>query len=499
MQPGTLGPRTAVVDLTGVTSQLIVGTDGALTAMPLAGGPGTDVFTDGYAHPDVAVSPNGTMVAYTQADGESNRNLWVRPADGTGTPIAIASGYAYDVYNPSWSLNGRQLAYARDGAGGTTICVTSVPVDPAVGNCSLTLSKGDVFDEPSWLTASTVVATDLRGDTSPLVTLDLKGVAKPIAGTAGGYTPVVSPDTSQVAFLAGEGADFTEVIKVVTLATGAVRTLPAPTGMLFSAPTWTRDMSALYVVGFDETSSHVYRIGLGAGGTTTTLTGIDDPWAVAVSTPDLVAPVNVKLAGIPAVTLGTSVTPTFSAGDALNKIASYELSFRYAAYNGSYSGRNVRVLTKATAMGVSPGRSYCFSVVAVDRANNRSAATPEQCVMVPMDDRSLARSSAFTPVANRVYYAGTAMKATAKGQTLTRTGMTAIRQLTVIASACPTCGVLDVYVGGARVGSINTVSRTTVNRKVFTLPAFSVRSGTVTLKVASSGKQVVVDGLGFRK
>ena len=118
---------------------------------------------------------------------------------------------------------------------------------------------------------------------------------------------------------------------------------------------------------------------------------------------------------------------------------------------------------------------------------------------VPLDDRSLARSSGFTPVTNRAYYGGTAMKATARGQTLTRNGMTGIRQLTVIASACPSCGIVDILFNGAKIHSINTVSATTVNRKVFTLPAFSVRNGTVTLKVASSGKQVFIDGLGFRK
>lgn len=491
------GPRSDVLDVTGTATQLLVAQGTTIDAVPLAGGPGKSLVSDGLIHPDLAVNPNGTSVAYTSTDGALNRELWVRKTDGTGTPTPIVTDHVRDTYSPSWSPDGRSLAYAKDDTAGVSICRVSVPVN-AAGAC-IPVTTNNAYDEPSWLDPTTLVVSDYISN--GLAKLTIKGAATTIAGTSGGYTPVVSPDGVQVAFLAPGATDVSEVIRVVNLSTHVVRTLPAPSGMLFGTPSWTRDMSALYVVGGTSTESHVYRIGLGTGGAATTVTGLTgDVWAVAVDTPDVVAPVNVKLGGIPAVTLGTTVTPTFSASDALNKIASYEVSFRYATYSGSYSGRNVRSFSRPTAIGVSRGNSYCFTVAAIDRANNKSAPTAEQCVVVPLDDRSLARSSGFAAVTSSAYYAGTAAKATARGQTLTRTGVTSIRQLTVIASACSTCGIVDVLIGGVRVGSINTVSARTVNRKVFTLPAFTtVRTGTVTLRVASSGKPVIIDGLGFRK
>jgi hypothetical protein len=496
-----VGPRTAVVDVVGSSTQLVVGeaneTQARVAVLPVSGGRATDLVNDGHAHFDIAVQPNGTYVAYTLAaigpNGPGQGNIYMRKVDGS-TPAAPIAFESYDEYNPAWSPDGKQISYSREDG---TICRAAV-TSTGAGPCVPITQDG--YDDASWLSTNTLVVANYNTATAPLARITTAGVATPISGTAGGYQPSVSPDGTQVAYLAEGSSDFSEVIKVITLSTGAVRTLAAPSGMFFSTPSWSRDMSALYVSGMSESSSGVYRIATAGGpATTVTATTTGAFFGVGVSTPDLTAPVNVKLAGIPAVTLGTTVTPTFSAGDALNKVASYTLSYRRAAYNGGYSAPTTKVLTKATPIAIAKGYSYCFSVRATDRAGNTSAATPEQCVMVPLDDRSLARSSGFAPVANSAYFAGTAMKTTGRGQTLTRTGMTAMRQLTVIGTACATCGTVDVLVAGRKVGAVNFASRTTVNRKAFTLPAFSVRNGTVVLKVTSTGKTVVIDGLGFRK
>lgn len=491
LENGAVGPRTPVLDLPLTTTELVTGPARGIVTSSLTGGPGTTLLADSFIHPDLAVSPNGQWLAYTTTDGTSARQLWLAKMDGS--VVAPIANTAADEYAPSWSPDGRSVSYSRDDGTHLTVCRTAVS---AAGGGPCTSVVQDEADEASWLTSSSFVATGYDS----LVRLTTAGATSPIAGTAGGYQPSVSPDGTQAAFLVPSADGMSEVIKVVNLVSGAVRALPTPGGLLFSTPSWTRDGSAVYVVGGTDTEDHVYRIGTTAGGTATMVPGFaDDQYAVAVATPDTVAPVSVKLTGVPAVTLGTSVTPTFSATDATNGIASYAVSYRRAAVNSGYSAATVKTLTKPAAIAVSRGYSYCFSVRATDRAGNTSAPTPEQCVMVPLDDRSLTRSSGFAPVTSSAYYAGTATKATAKGQTLTRTGVTSIRQLTVIGTACPTCGVVDVLVAGRKVGAVSFASRTTVNHKAFTLPAFSVRSGTVQLKVTSSGKPVVVDGLGFRK
>jgi uncharacterized protein YbbK (DUF523 family) len=111
----------------------------------------------------------------------------------------------------------------------------------------------------------------------------------------------------------------------------------------------------------------------------------------------------------------------------------------------------------------------------------------------------MTRSSGFAAVSATAYYKGTASRATGAGQTLTLRSGTSLKQLFLVATTCPTCGVVDVYVGSARIARVSLASSTTVNRRLIALPSFSTRNGTVALKVVSRGKPVIIDGLGYRK
>jgi hypothetical protein len=65
----------------------------------------------------------------------------------------------------------------------------------------------------------------------------------------------------------------------------------------------------------------------------------------------------------------------------------------------------------------------------------------------------------------------------------------------IVATTCATCGTVGVYVGGVGVGKISLVSSTVTHQRVLVLPAFSARSGAVSLKVLTSGRLVLLDGL----
>jgi hypothetical protein len=67
----------------------------------------------------------------------------------------------------------------------------------------------------------------------------------------------------------------------------------------------------------------------------------------------------------------------------------------------------------------------------------------------------------------------------------------------VVATRCPSCGTVGVYVNGNSVGTVNLYSATTIRKAVIALPPFSYWIGTVTLKVLSSGKLIQLDGLGI--
>ncbi|WP_405069692.1 hypothetical protein OG558_08350 [Kribbella sp. NBC_01510] len=65
-----------------------------------------------------------------------------------------------------------------------------------------------------------------------------------------------------------------------------------------------------------------------------------------------------------------------------------------------------------------------------------------------------------------------------------------------VATKCPTCGSVRVYVNNVAVGTVSLYNAKLQYRAVIALPAFGYRSGTVVVKVTSSGKLVQIDGLG---
>jgi hypothetical protein len=74
------------------------------------------------------------------------------------------------------------------------------------------------------------------------------------------------------------------------------------------------------------------------------------------------------------------------------------------------------------------------------------------------------------------------------------------KRLAILATTCATCGSVRVYWGSTLLKTISLHSSTTVNRKLLTVATFSrARSGTLTIKVYSSGRRVLIDGLVVRR
>jgi hypothetical protein len=487
-----VGPRSSTFDLVGPSSQLVGIDDNGITMMSLTGAKTLTLTQPGYAgyEAELAVSPRGTQVAYLFCSGNLACDVWVRDAAG-GNPVQLTRTSTPKL-GVAWSQDGTKIAfteYSQDFSSSSLVTMTS----SGAGLKTVPYSNG--LSSPSWLSSTTLVAEDDTSDAAPLVKVALaNGARTPLASTSGGLSPAVRPDGTEVAYELFTGSNSNaQVLRVVNLRTGAVRAVPTPGGASLTTPVWSRDQATLYT----SDGSNVVASRSNGTGYASYATG-GRLYSLAVSTPDISGPA-VRLGGVRATTLGASVTPSFTATDANNGVASYTLSYRRAADNSGFSAPTTLTLTAPRAIAVAKGYTYCFSVRATDRAANVSAPTAEQCTVVPLDDRSLTRSSTFATVTGSAFYAGTAMRATAKGATLTRPSVTSVRQLFLVATTCPTCGTLDVLVGSTRVASVNLASTTTANRKVIALPAFSVRSGTVTLRVTSSGKTVYVDGLGVRK
>ncbi len=199
----------------------------------------------------------------------------------------------------------------------------------------------------------------------------------------------------------------------------------------------------------------------------------------------------------------TAVSPTWSATPALAPVTSYDVRYRRAAWNGDF-GPAVTWLratadTSATFAG-SPGSTYCFGVRARDADGGVSPWTAAgKCTAVPLDDRSLTRSSGWTAGTGDPYYRSTYLRSSTNGAKLTRTGVVA-RRIALLATTCPTCGTVKVYWGSTLLKAISLHSDTTVNRKLIAVKTFSfARTGTLTIKVVSSGRKVIIDGVAIRR
>lgn len=218
----------------------------------------------------------------------------------------------------------------------------------------------------------------------------------------------------------------------------------------------------------------------------------------SVSAPCAVVPPTATVGALAATQLGSSVALAWGSTPGSAAVASYDVRYRKAAWNGAFGGSVT--WKSATASTTAPfpvvaGTAYCFSVLARDINGVTSAWTAETCTMAPLDDRSLVPTGTWARKASSLFYKGTYSQSTQLNAKLTRTGATFTR-LYLVATTCPTCGSVKVFLGTTLLKSISLKSAATVNRKailVYTSP--TLKSGTVSVKVVTSGKAVKVDGL----
>ncbi|ONI78408.1 hypothetical protein BWI15_00575 [Kribbella sp. ALI-6-A] len=204
---------------------------------------------------------------------------------------------------------------------------------------------------------------------------------------------------------------------------------------------------------------------------------------------------------VEATTSGTAAVK-YSATDSAG-VASYDVRYRKASYLSGF-GAYVQPWTGTTATSVSlpldAGYEYCVSVRAKDKLGNLGAWSAEKCFSRPLDDRAMgAPTAGWSRTSWSEFYLGTATQTTAYGASLTRTVQG--KRFFLVATKCPTCGLVAVYAGGKYIGAVNLASATTQRQAIVALPVQSaVFSGTLTFTVRSAtGKFVQIDGLAVRR
>ena len=213
------------------------------------------------------------------------------------------------------------------------------------------------------------------------------------------------------------------------------------------------------------------------------------------------APVAV-VGPLPYWSVGSSVRVPWSGSPGGSAISGFDVRYRRAAWNSGLGGYTLWLAGAAGSSATltpSAGSTLCFSVRAHDAGGYTGPWSADRCTTFPLDDRSLARRGGWSSGLGSTYYRGTWSRATAMGATAVRAAVTA-RRIVLVATTCATCGSVKVYLGSTLLRTISLQSTATVYRKTFTVAAFpSLRSGTVTVKVATSGRRVLIDGLGVSR
>ena len=217
--------------------------------------------------------------------------------------------------------------------------------------------------------------------------------------------------------------------------------------------------------------------------------------------PDPIPPAP-ALRALPAWRTSTSIPLSWGATPGSAAVASYDVRYRGARWDGSFgSWVEWKAATQATGgtFAGATGTTYCFSVRARDADGVASAWTAAACTAVPLDDRSLARAGPWSAGAASAYYRSTYLRSFALGARLVRTRVVA-RRIAIVATTCPTCGTVRIYWGSTLLRTVRLASATTVHQRVLEVAAFtSGRIGTVTIRVVSRGRRVEVDGLAVRR
>ena len=216
---------------------------------------------------------------------------------------------------------------------------------------------------------------------------------------------------------------------------------------------------------------------------------------------DTVAPTKATIGGAPlskAFQSSGSFRIALAASDGTSGVGSYAVRYRRAPLAGPFgpavTWKAALAASSATFTGA-PGSTYCLSARASDRAGNPGVFGPDRCTAIPAGSRQLTRKGAWRRGFGFAHYQSSYSVSTRRGSSLV--ARVTARRLALVATTCARCGVVDVFLGRRLLKRIDLHSKVTKQRRLIPIAAFSaLKRGRVAIVVASSGKPVIIEGLG---
>jgi CHAP domain len=186
---------------------------------------------------------------------------------------------------------------------------------------------------------------------------------------------------------------------------------------------------------------------------------------------------------------------------ASSAVTTYDVRSRRAFVTGGFTPWQTPAAwqgVKATTLRAPLAMGYdtCFSVRAHNRAGQTGPWSPAWCSARALDDRAAtATTRVWSSTSSPALYQRTGSRTTTHKASWSFAGAVVAR-VGIVASTCPTCGGVSVWVGKTRIGFLSLRSPTVATQQLLALPPFRLTTGTVTISVTSpNGTPVELDGV----
>lgn len=288
------GAVALVLALPAAAMAVFPGTNGKIAFVSGRGGApnddsGSDVYTldepEGHIDPLTAAagqhrhpswSPDGKQIAYALFDGANDRDIWIHDV-GTPSRSRLTISPLVQEDRPTWSANGRKVAYeseVTDGSNQQDILITNVKTNDTI---NLTNTVTAVEGRPVWSPNGETIYYSRRANTAATDEDILKepsdnSSAVPsfvLNSATAEYQPALSPDGSEMCFTRGPfGSDAADVYKVASSGLGP-QTNISDNGLVGDYNcTWSPDGRKIaFVQGVFSAGALVYKNSNDTGGT----------------------------------------------------------------------------------------------------------------------------------------------------------------------------------------------------------------------------------------